>query len=81
ETLPLNSPEYQNLKTKIKEIDFVKYELSEFNGGYETGALYQVYRKTNYDNYFLVQDSIQIKSFRFFETYSYPLVAFSESPS
>ena len=55
---------------KIKEIDFVKYELSEFNGGYETGALYQVYRKTNYDNYFLVQDSIQIKSFRFFETYS-----------
>jgi len=55
---------------KIKAINFVKYELSEFNGGYETGALYQVYRKTNYDDYFLIQDSIQIKSFRFFETYS-----------
>jgi hypothetical protein len=55
---------------EIKKLDFIKYELSEFNGGYETGALYQVYRKTNYDNYFLVQDSIQIKSFGFFETYS-----------
>jgi hypothetical protein len=56
---------------KIKELDFIKYEFSEFNGGYETGALYQVYRKSDYDNYFLVQDSIQIKSFRFFETYSF----------
>jgi len=55
---------------EIKKLDFIKYELSEFNGGYETGAFYQVYRKTNYDTYFLVQDSIQIKSFNFFETYS-----------
>lgn len=56
---------------EIKKLDFIKYELSEFNGGYETGALYQIYRKTNYDTYFLVQDSIQIKSFSFFENYSF----------
>ena len=54
---------------KIKLLN-VKYELSEFNGGYETGALYQIYKKTKYDTYFLIQDSIQIKSFNFIENYS-----------
>jgi len=61
---------------KIQKLDFIKYEFSEFNGGYETGALYQVYRKTDYENYFLVQDSIEIKTFRFYETYS---LLYSES--
>jgi len=60
--------EYVN---EIKKLDFIKYELSEYNGGYETGALYQVYLKSDYENYFLVQDSIQIKSFGFFENYSF----------
>ena len=50
---------------KIKLLN-VKYELSEFNGGYETGALYQVYKKSNYESYFLVQDSIEIKNNIFF---------------
>jgi hypothetical protein len=54
---------------KIKLLN-IKYELSEFNGGYETGALYQVYKKTKYNNYFLVQDSIEIKKGNFFYHYS-----------
>jgi len=54
---------------KIKLLN-VKYETSEFNGGYETGALYQVYKKSRYDTYFLVQDSIEIKNNIFFHHYS-----------
>lgn len=55
----------------------IKYEMSEFNGGYETGALYQVYRKTNYDTYFLLQDSIQIKKGNFFYHYGNNYASFA----
>lgn len=61
---------------KIKLLN-VKYELSEFNGGYETGALYQVYRKTKYDTYFLVQDSIEIKKGNFFYHYGNNYASFA----
>ena len=53
---------------KIKHLK-IKYEISEFGGGYETGALYQVYKKARYETYFLVQDSIQIKKGHFFYHY------------
>ena len=55
---------------KIKQIDFVIFENSDYGGAYEAGALYQVFKKDLYETYMLVQDSVHIKTSATFDNYA-----------
>lgn len=64
-----NSTKIEYLE-KIKELDFVIVEDSIYGGAYETGALYQVFKKDLYETYMLIQDSVIIKSPLTFDNYA-----------
>ncbi len=65
-----NNSTYLDYIEKIKQIDFINFEDSDYGGAYEAGSLYQVFKKDLYETYMLLQDSMHIKLTAIFYDYA-----------